>query len=178
MRFLLAAGLSILASPVVAQLPFAWSYHHSVGDSPLDTILALAFGEPETDFLQAHVVCSIGANWIYADMRLDHDVEGLGDGAGVALTIEGDGYSAVFEANVERQEVGISGVVFAVPLDDRLWTAMMRLPEVYYALPGHRQTPLLLTGFAPMAHDFLRDCRSIVDLKPDLKSDQTPAPSR
>ncbi|MCB1394988.1 MAG: hypothetical protein H6898_03670 [Rhodobacter sp.] len=168
MRFSLACAfaLSVTASTVLAQIPYSWSYNRLIAPSPLETVIALSFGVPETDQQQASIQCSIGANWIYADVRLEAEVGGLVDGAVIPVTVMGDGYSEVFEANVERREEGITGVVFAVGLDEPFWLAAVRSSELYYALPGGVETPLLLPGFSPLMGAFLNDCRSIADLRP------------
>lgn len=161
-----AFSLSVTASNALAQVPYSWNYSRLIAPSPLDTVIALSFGVPETDQQQASILCSIGANWIYADVRLEAEVSGRAEGAIVPVTVMGDGYSAVFDANVERQDEGIAGVVFAVGLDEPFWSAAARLPELYYALPGGVETPLLLSGFPQLMGAFLNDCRSIVDLRP------------
>lgn len=175
MHRLLVACLAVAALPAAAQEAYSWQYARHVAESPLDTALSLIFGLPESDGIQAHALCTIGANWIYADVTLEADVSGHADGALVPLTITGEGYEGTFTVEVVRYEIGLEGVIFALALDDPLWTALMGLSEVYYALPGRAETPLLLEGLAPLAHEFLGDCLSIVDLTPDPAAAQAPS---
>ena len=62
MRFSLACAfaLSVTASTVLAQIPYSWSYNRLIAPSPLETVIALSFGVPETDQQQASIQCSIG----------------------------------------------------------------------------------------------------------------------
>lgn len=166
MRLFLAAALTCAALPALAQQGYEWTYNRYVEASPLETILTLAYGVPQTDDLQAFAICAIGANWIYADVRLALDIDGLEDGAMVDLAIGGDGYQAIHSAQVERQEEGIWGVVFALGLDDPIWSTLGGA-QLTYGIPGRPAVTMALQGLAPLAQEFQRDCARIIDLTPD-----------
>ncbi len=166
-RVALALTLTLAALPAVAQQGYAWAYYRNVSANLLETSLGLSYGVPQSDDMQAWVQCTIGANWIYGDVNLTMDVDGLADGAIVAVQITAPGYSASHDADVIRHEEGIQGVVFAIALDDPLWTAMMGQPALIYSVAGRAPMTLDLTGAAGPVHEFLGDCLSIVDLAPD-----------
>lgn len=174
MRWLLAAALSVAAVPAAAQGYYEWRYNRLVGPSPLDTILTLAYGVPDSGDMQAFVACTIGANWIYADVRLEADIDGYPDGARASMALSGEGFHRIVEVDIERQEEGIWGVVFALPLDDPFWTDIANHYEIYYTLPGGVETPLLIEGLLPLVDQFRHDCARIIDLTPD----QAPTPRK
>jgi len=174
MRWLLAAVLGAAALPASAQGYYEWSFNRYVAASPLDTILTLAYGVPNSGDLQAFISCAIGANWIYAEVRLEADIEAYPDRARVPMTLSGEGFYRVVGVDIERQEEGIWGVAFALPLDDPFWNDIEGHYEIYYALPGGIETPLLIEGLLPLAGQFRHDCAGILDLVPD----QAPTPGK
>lgn len=164
---LTAALFTAITLPAVAQDGMVWSYDRNIEASPLDTYLGLTYGIPQTDAVQAAVTCAIGANWVYGNVTVGADVDGLADGADVAITFQAPGYSATHQGTVIRQEEGIWGVSFAVDLTDPFWNALMMQPALTYGVPGRPTLTLPLAGADIPTHDFLGDCNQIGDLQPE-----------
>ncbi|MCW1930776.1 hypothetical protein [Pararhodobacter zhoushanensis] len=164
---LIAALFTATSLPAAAQDGMVWAYNRYIEASPLDTFLGLTYGIPETDAVQASITCAIGANWIYGDVTVGADVEGLADGADVALAFQSPGYSATHQGTVIRQEEGMWGVSFAVDLTDPFWNALMTQPALTYGVPGRPTLTLPLAGADIPTHDFLGDCTQIGDLQPE-----------
>lgn len=170
---LVAGSLVAAAGSAQAQEGMAWTYARSVAANPLDTILNLAFGVPETDDMRAFITCSIGANWIYGDVNLGAPVDGLPDDAQVSVSLHANGYDSAIDGRVQRMEEGIWGVNFAVGLDDPFWLALMAGGDLRYSVNGRGAVVLPLAGASEPAHAFLGDCLSIGALTPDAP--QAPA---
>ena len=164
---LTTALFSATTLPAAAQDGMVWSYYRTIEASPLDTYLGMAYGIPQTDAVQATIVCSIGANWIYGSVTVGADVEGLADGADVTVAFQAPTYTAAFQGSVIRQEEGMWGVTFAVDLTDPFWNALMIQPALTYGVPGRPTLTLPLDGADIPTHDFLGDCNQIGDLQPE-----------
>lgn len=167
LRLSLALLTALAPLSAAAQDGRVWLYNRHVADSPLETVLNLGYGVPESDDVQASMLCAIGANWIFAQTLLAADVDGLAADAEVTLEVQAPGYSATFDAHVVRLEEFIHGVEFALPLDDDLWGVLMAGGSLSYGVSGHARQTLPLDGAADPAHEFLGDCLSIGDLAPE-----------
>ena len=170
--FVSALALAVTALPAMAQDGMVWSYYRSVAANPLDTMLNLTYGVPETDNIRAFVTCSIGANWVYGDVSLGAPIDGLADDSAVTVSFHANGYDGSIDGTVQRMEEGIWGVNLAVGLDDPFWTALMAGGTLRYAVNGRVATVLPLDGATEAAHAFLGDCLSIGDLEPEAPAPQ------
>lgn len=170
LRLTLAVLTALTPTIAFAQDGRVWLYNRHVENSPLDTVLNLGYGVPESDDVQASMLCTIGANWIYAQTLLAADVDGLEAEAAVQVEVEAPGYSATFDAQVVRLEEFIHGVEFALPLDDGLWSVLMAGGSLSYGVSGHARQTLPLDGATGPAHEFIGDCLSIGDLVPEGQS--------
>jgi len=160
------AALALLAlapGSVLAQGAMVWSYARQVAASPLDSVLALTLGIPETDAAQAQAVCAIGANWIYADLALAADVGGLESGAPVSMRVAGNRFLSVYPATVLRSDEGIWGLQLTMPLDDPFWGAIGGPLPVRYGVDGRALNPLPPVP-REMALRFREDCAGIGEL--------------
>lgn len=166
--------LALLPLPCAAQDGRAWFYNRYVSESPLDTVLQVIHGTPQSDDVLAALTCAIGANWIYANVQLNADVSGLAAESTVPLVVSASGYSATMDGYVFRVEEYGEGVEFALPLDDALWTAMMAGGTLTYGVPGRAGETLTLDGAAEPLHALLGDCLSIIDLVPDAATEAAP----
>lgn len=144
-----------------------WIYNRYVERLPTDTVLDLGYGVPQSDDVQAAMLCTIGADWVLAQVLVAADVEGLATDASVTLDVEAPGYSAGLAGRVVRHEEYIHGVEFMLSMDDAFWTALMGGGVMTYGVPGRARQTLPLDGATDPAHAFLGDCLSIRDLTPD-----------
>ena len=174
MRFSLACAfaLSVTASTVLAQIPYSWSYNRLIAPSPLETVIALSFGVPETDQQQASIQCSIGANWIYAAVDLGADVEGLEDGASATVVLNPGARDFVEVGTVFRHEEGIWGVSLALALDDPFWAELNRGDFLSYRVNDRAPDALPLGGIGGPLRQFLGDCTAIAEGAPATSGGQ------
>lgn len=161
-------GLVTLA-PCLAQAQDGrvWNYNRYVDASPLQTVLDLGYGVPQSDDVQAAMLCTIGANWIYAKLLMAADVQGLATDAEVRLEVSAPGYSGELVGHVVRHEEFIHGVEVALALDDAFWNAVMGGGVMTYGVAGRPRQTLPLEGATDPTHAFLGDCLSIGDLVPE-----------
>jgi len=151
----------------LAQDVRVWNYVRYVEPVPTDTVLDLGYGVPQSDDVQAAMLCTIDGARTYAQTLMAADVQGLATGAEVGLDVSAPGYSARIAGRVVRHEEYIHGVEMAIALDDAFWSALMAGGAMTYGVPGRTRQTLPLDGATDLAHAFLGDCLSIRDLTPD-----------
>lgn len=158
---------ALVPGAALAQDGRAWIYNRYVEPVPTDTVLDLGYGVPQSDDVQAALLCTIDGARTFAQALVAADVEGLATGAEAWLEVSAPGYSARLAGRVVRHEEYIHGVEVAIAMDDAFWTALMGGGVMTYGVPGRARQTLPLDGATDPAHAFLGDCLSIRDLTPD-----------
>lgn len=144
-----------------------WSYLRYVEADPANTVVNLGYGIPQTDDVQATMLCVITADGVRARVAMALGVEGLATDAPVVLDLAAPAFSGQIEGRVVRHEEFLFGVEAELPLDHGLWSALMGGGVMAYGIAGRPGLTLPLDGATDPTHDFVGDCLSIRDLVPD-----------
>lgn len=167
LRFVATLAFSAcLPVAAAAQTGMRWDYIPSIAADPMRTHLVLIRGAPRSDALQMLATCTIGANWIYADVLLRADVADASEGDPVSVTVRGNRRDLNFDATVYGMESGLRGVRVAVPLDDPFWEVLSGPGPVVYGVPGHETHELGTDGARSPILAFRNDCEHIDVLRP------------
>lgn len=165
MKSILAAAAIVLlqicqVAPAAAQQGFVWNYYRYLDPDPFQTSLTLVYGIPETDAYQFSAQCEIGAGGTYAYIEIGANVGNLPNGTMVDIQFTGAGFNRVVIGEVVGQfaEVGITGVSFAVEMNDPIWQALRGLSQLYYNITGFTALSLSLQGSSGPVSGFVNDC--------------------